>query len=297
MGRTTQGKLLPTRRPHATIAARSTSRVDLHIDVKGLRTLDIAMGAASHTGRVRAVNQDAYLAQGHVGVIADGMGGHAAGEVASRLAVESFNELAAADSISPEAIHSAIRAANAAILAEVVRMPERDGMGTTITGVALVDYAGSPHWMVFNVGDSRVYRVSASVAMQLTVDHSEVSELVALGKITAEQAKTHPLRSVVTRSLGSEKVPETDVWIFPTNEYGDVFVICSDGVTNELSDSELAQFVSIECTPSEIATKIVEAAVSSGGRDNATVVVVALGSSAPHEELADTAPRPPGGWT
>ena len=250
------------------------------------------MGAASHVGKVRAVNEDSYLAVGRVGVVADGMGGHAAGDVASAVTIDVFRRLAEADEITAESVRVAVTAANDAVLAQAAQAPELSGMGTTLTGIALVDYAGSPHWMVFNVGDSRVYRIDATGAAQLTVDHSEVAELVSLGRITAEEAVTHPLRSIVTRALGSDPGPDADVWIFPTDPAGETFVLCSDGVTNELADDVIARLVTSSPSAEVAAERVVTAAVDHGGRDNATAVVVASVGAVVHDDLADTAPRP-----
>ena len=140
------------------------------------------------------------LAEHHLVVVADGMGGHARGDLASACAVAEFRQLARKELLTPADVEHAIEAANTRILDEVRHAPELDGMGTTLTGVALVQYAGEPHWLVFNVGDSRVYRVTDAGADQLTVDHSEVSELIALGRLhprsrrlPSPAARHHPI--------------------------------------------------------------------------------------------------------
>jgi protein phosphatase len=191
-------------------------------------------------GAVRAVNEDACLAAAHLALVADGMGGHARGDVASRIAIDAFRPLGSRTDLTPDDIHRALKAANDGIVANGIDHPERSGMGTTLTGLALVEYAGSQHWLLFNVGDSRVYRVLASgSASLLTHDHSEVQELVDAGRLTDAQARVHPLRNIVTRSLGTDPAPDVDVWIFPPSA-ADAFVVCSDGLTNELSDDEIA---------------------------------------------------------
>lgn len=244
----------------------------------------IEMGAASHVGQVRAVNEDSFLARGSLALVADGMGGHACGDVASDLTVREFDALAERPELALTDIHDALQHANDAILQGVSRDHDKAGMGTTVTGLAVVEYGGLPHWLVFNVGDSRVYRLTDEGPEQLTVDHSEVAELVAAGRITAEDAKTHPLRNVITRSLGTDPAPTPDVWIFPPRA-GDVFVICSDGLTNEIDDEAIAQLTSQSTTSVEAANTLVDAALAAGGRDNVTAIVVRL-ADVPDEPAA-----------
>jgi protein phosphatase len=165
-------------------------------------------------------------------------------------------------------------------------------MGTTLCGVAMVEYGGAPHWVVFNIGDSRVYRIACGEAVQLTVDHSEVAELVARHEISPDQARTHPLRHVVTRSLGVDPLPPADVWIFPPSAEGDVFLACSDGLTNELSDSQIAAIVTDARSPRDAAAQLVAAAVDAGGRDNVTAVLAVLAPDDVVDELSvTTTPR------
>ncbi|HSX67375.1 PP2C family protein-serine/threonine phosphatase [Nocardioides sp.] len=251
------------------------------------------MGAASHVGAVRALNEDSCLAGTHLAIVADGMGGHARGDVASRLTIEAFQVLADRSDLTPADVRRALAAANTALLDDTREHPERDGMGTTLTGIALVDHFGSPHWLVFNVGDSRVYRLSDTGLQLLTHDHSEVQELVDAGRLTDAQARVHPLRNIVTRSLGSDPAPEPDVWIFPPNP-GDTFLLCSDGLTNELDDAGILALWRDRTTASaeSAAGRLVTAAVDAGGRDNVTVVVVRLaGEHTDDGALATTGPR------
>lgn len=238
----------------------------------------IEAAAATHVGRVRAVNEDSFLTLPAVVVVADGMGGHACGDVASALAIGAFAELGDGP-LRPEDVVEAVARANRTILAEGEARPERDGMGTTVTGVALVDLDGVPHWLVFNVGDSRVYRVGDGEVSQVTVDHSEVARLVAAGRITPAQARVHPLRNVVTRSLGMEPTPVPDTWLAPVAE-DDLFLVCSDGLTGELEDEEIGEVVrSVRARDGDLAAMadaLVAAAVEAGGRDNVTVVLARL---------------------
>lgn len=253
----------------------------------------IEMGAASHVGQVREVNEDAWLILTELAVVADGMGGHSCGDVASALAVDQFRSLAERTEVQAADIHHMMERANRAILDAAAQDPAKQGMGTTLTGIALVDYSGSAHWLVFNVGDSRVYRVIGDSCVQLTVDHSEVAELVAEGRITAAEARVHPHRNVITRSLGSDPPPAADVWIFPPDP-DETFVLCSDGLSNELDGREIARVTTGARSPRDAAAQLVGAAVEAGGRDNVTAVVVQLvaGEDDVDDTEVSTAPRP-----
>jgi PPM family protein phosphatase len=141
---------------------------------------------------------------------------------------------------------------------------------------------GSPHWVVVNIGDSRVYRVVDGSLSQVSRDHSEVAELVTLGLLTPEEALVHPARNIVTRCLGREPLEPVDSWVFPPHA-GERFLLCTDGLTNELRDSAIAGILADGADPQAIADRLVAAAVEAGGRDNVTVVVV-LGSSAAEDD-------------
>jgi protein phosphatase len=156
--------------------------------------------------------------------------------------------------------------------------------------LVVVSAGGSDHWAVFNVGDSRVYRLIGEELSLLTVDHSEVREMVDAGLITEEQALRHPLRNVVTRSLGTETMPTPDLWVFPPHP-GERFVICSDGLSNELSLQDIRRVVLEVEEPQQAAEALVRAAVDAGGRDNVTAIVVALDGGDDEDFDADTAPR------
>ena len=235
----------------------------------GVRT-----GHASDVGRVRDHNEDALLVTDRVWAVADGLGGHAAGEVASRLAVDVLGRLAEREVAGPDDVAAAVAEANDRILAAQEDHPEQRGMGTTVTGLALAG-GGDPRWVVFNVGDSRVYRVAGGAAEQLTRDHSEVAELVEAGLLDPEDAATHPMRHVITRSLGISREVVTDTWVRPV-EPGEWFVVCSDGLTNEVDEDLLARIVQDAAEPQAAADALVAAALEAGGRDNVTVVVLAV---------------------
>jgi protein phosphatase len=252
--------------------------------------MTVRAGAATDVGRVRKVNEDSVLADRSVFMVADGMGGHAAGEVASKIAIDAFEPLAGAPVRRRDDLVHALELANRRILESVARHPEQTGMGTTAAGLAVVNAGGSDHWAVFNVGDSRVYRYVDGRTRQVTVDHSEVRELVEAGIITEAEAAKHPLRNVVTRSLGSDPAPTPDVWVFPPHP-GERFVVCSDGLSGELPLERIHALVSEFDDPQECAEALVSAAVEAGGRDNVSVVVVALDAGDDDDEDVDTAPR------
>ncbi len=251
--------------------------------------LVLQVGAATDTGRVRTLNEDSALAEGGIFVVADGMGGHAAGEVASGIVVETMRELVARTDLTAEDVTRQLVLANQRILTAVDSHPENKGMGTTATGLALVTAGGADHWAVFNVGDSRVYRWIAGTLTQVTVDHSEVQELVEAGVITPDEARVHPARNVVTRSLGTDYAYQSDAWVLPPYA-GERFVICSDGLTNELTDAHLREILQQHPDPQAAAEELVRAAVEAGGRDNVTVVVVNLGGTV-GDDLSVTSPR------
>jgi len=253
--------------------------------------LDLRIGAATDSGRVRAINEDSILTSGFVAAVADGMGGHAAGDVASRLAVARIGKVADDhDALRPDDLIGAITDANADILAAARADTARAGMGTTLSGLGVVFVGGTDHWMVFNVGDSRVYRLSDGVLTQVTVDHSEVEELVAAGVLTAEQARVDERRNIVTRSLGTDPAPHADTWVFPPTP-GERFLVCSDGLPLEVDDEQIRALLHAEPDAQRAADALVAAAVAAGGRDNVTVVVVDLEPAPEVGPDVVTAPR------
>jgi serine/threonine protein phosphatase PrpC len=226
-------------------------------------------GVATSVGRVRRVNEDSYLAVPPIYAVADGMGGHGSGDVASRLAVEALARCVELRPLFTEAVLHALEEANQVIVSRA-EPPSR--MGTTVAGLAGLETAGGDQLMVFNVGDSRVYRLAADRIVQLTVDHSEVQELVMAGVLTREQARTHPRRNIVTRALGSAPTVHADHWLLPATG-GDRFLICSDGLSGELPDEVILPLLAVG-DPRQAAEALVAAANDAGGRDNVTAVVV-----------------------
>jgi serine/threonine protein phosphatase PrpC len=240
-------------------------------------------GAATSVGRVRQVNEDSYFAHPPLFVVADGMGGHGSGDLASRIAVEEMSACASLRPLFAEAVLTALEHANR----HIIERDEANRMGTTATGLAALETAGGDHLMVFNVGDSRVYRLSGDRLEQLTVDHSEVQELVLAGVITREQARTHPRRNVVTRALGSDAGLLPDHWLLPATS-GDRYLICSDGLFSELPDEVILPLLAAG-GPQQAAEGLVSAANDAGGHDNVTVIVVDIDSD---DDGADEATLP-----
>jgi protein phosphatase len=235
--------------------------------------VQVRAGAATDVGRVRRHNEDSMVAEGTVFAVADGLGGHAAGEVASGLTVDALRDLAQRAHITRREVVATVAEANDRILDSVRVHPEQRGMGTTVSGIAVVTEDGAPRWAVFNVGDSRVYRFADGELVQVTVDHSEVQELVDAGLLDPDEAARHPLRNLLTRALGSRELSEVDVWVLEPQP-GERFLACTDGLTGELDDDAIAGILAAEDDPQAAAEALVAAAVSAGGRDNVTAVVV-----------------------
>lgn len=233
----------------------------------------VVVGARTDVGHHRSLNEDALLVGERVWVVADGMGGHAAGDVASSLAVQSLRALDGGDDLAPADVPVAVERTNDALVDYGSEHPEARGMGTTVTGLAEVSIAAVPHWVVFNVGDSRTYRYVGGELRRLTVDHSEVEELVAGGLIDADEARVHPVRHIITRSVGMRPTPTVDVWLLPETA-GERFLLCSDGLTGELTDPEIAAVLAEHGDPRAAASALVDAVLATDARDNVTVIVV-----------------------
>jgi protein phosphatase len=240
-------------------------------------------GVATDTGNVRPQNEDAYVASDQLYAVADGMGGHNAGEVASALATTLLLERAVGQTLTPEWFVEAITSINRTIHESAAESTERRGMGTTICALALVNPQGEttePQQVALaNVGDSRIYLARAGTFRQLSVDHSYVQELVTEGLITEEEARVHPRRNIVTRALGIDDRVAVDSWLIPLFT-GDRFILCSDGLVDEVPTADIAALAAQQREPQMIADALVALAKRNGGRDNITVVVVdAIGDS------------------
>ncbi len=256
-------------------------------------TIGVVWSAATHVGRVRKSNQDSVVADLPVFVVADGMGGVAGGEVASAAAIARFEGFRGAAAVDADSVLAAVRSANSDVFARRFEDSERADMGTTLAGVALTRQEGTDVVLVFNVGDSRVYMSRGADFRRVTTDHSVVAELVAAGEIEETDAATHPERNVVTRVIGGAPEVEVDSWVIAP-EIGDRFLICSDGLTGEIDDAALASAMFDTSDTVGLVNDLVEGALASGGRDNVSVVVLAVTSidEAPIDVDEDTDPRP-----
>lgn len=234
--------------------------------------IQLRSGAVTGPGRVRQVNQDRFLADDdRLFVVADGMGGHRGGEVAAQLTIDALTATTVVQ--TSEDLRSAIAAANRSVFHHAAEDPELSGMGTTVTAVALLPTTGEPLLSVANVGDSRTYRLTTSGFEQLTEDHSVVGELLRDGRITPEEALSHRHRSVITRALGVEMSVDVDI-IEVIPNHGDRFLLCSDGLHGEVTDSAIASILRRFADPTEACQELLAAAMAKGGRDNITAVVV-----------------------
>ncbi len=233
----------------------------------------VRSGSATDVGRVRKVNQDLPLESANLFAVADGMGGHVGGEVAARLAVESLEQ---AFNREPTAagLQQAFVEANQAVWQESQSNPDVRGMGTTLTAVALVGGRdGRDTLALANVGDSRAYVFSGSHIVQVTADHSLAEERMRHGEMTEEEAAVHPQRHILTRALGVYAEVEADMWELQLQS-GDRVVLCSDGLSNEVSMEEMGEVLAAESDPQAAAQKLVDLANERGGSDNITVVVI-----------------------
>lgn len=241
------------------------------VDLSDGRTLSLNWAAVTDTGRKRQVNQDALIVELPVFAVADGMGGHDAGEVASAAVVERFRGLVAeGKNVDRGTIEGALRDAVEDMFNEVGHSDL--GTGTTVTGLMLAS-TPSPGWTVFNIGDSRVYRLLGDELIQVTLDHSVVQELIAIGAITPDEAETHPHGNVITRAVGFTEDPVPDYTDVPATS-GARWLVCSDGLTKELTDYGLQHFLMRAESPKEAVELMVTAALDNGGRDNVSAIVL-----------------------
>lgn len=234
----------------------------------------------SDIGRKRQVNEDSVLVGPPVFAVADGMGGHAAGDRASAAVVERLAALTAlADHgyLDLARLDEALSAAADDIDDFAAHIPI--GAGTTVTGALLALLDGEPHFAVFNIGDSRVYLLADGEFSRVTRDHSVVQEMVDAGLIDASQAEDHPESNVITRAVGFRESPRPDVWMLPLRP-GMRLLLCSDGLTKEVDDRRLRRFLAHGSSAAETADDLMDAALAAGGRDNVTVVVIDVAAPA-----------------
>lgn len=235
------------------------------------RREDLPYAGSSDTGLVRSGNEDAYLISPPLYVVADGLGGHSAGEVASRIAVEALQDTAPRRA-DAKALGRAVRQANASVIAAAESGRGRSGMGTTITA-AMVE---GTRIVIAHVGDSRAYLLHLGELQQITDDHSMVADMVRRGTLTREESRSHPNRSVITRALGSD--PNLVVDTFEVDAApGDRLLLCTDGLTGMVDDDLIAQVLGSATSAHLAVGRLVGYANDAGGQDNITVVVVDIG--------------------
>lgn len=283
-------------------------------------------GAATDAGGRRRVNEDAVLARPPVFLVSDGMGGHRYGEVAAQCVVRAFahfaDRLAPGAPVEPEQVDDVIRSAQGLIRTRLgAGLPGQRGgsvvedqatehhagqspiAGATVTGAILTTRGQTPYWLVFNVGDSRVYRFDDSGLKQISVDHSEVQELVDAGTITPQAARSHPGRNVITRAIDDVHPVRADYWMLHAGKRQRL-LLCSDGLVGELGTDQIADLMAADRSPAQASADLVRCAVAGGAHDNVSAVVVqppagaGVGTTVPQpmapwaeEDLDDTIPR------
>jgi protein phosphatase len=244
-----------------------------------MEQVELRYGVRTDVGRVREVNEDDLLAAPPVFAVADGMGGHDGGDVASRTAVEELRRLVeegyeaqrADDAVVQALARAQQRIADYA--ADRRAQGFRSSPGTTAVAAVLVETEDGPAWLVANLGDSRCYRLADGTLEQVSVDHSLVQHYVDAGQITRAEAARHPERHVVTRALGGPGMPRPDLFVVPLSE-APRLLLCSDGINGMIDDGAIAAVLRDLDDPEEAAGRLVDEALQAGGRDNATAVVV-----------------------
>jgi len=254
--------------------------------------VQVAWGAATDAGGRRPANEDAVLAQPPVFLVADGMGGHVHGAMASDIVVQTFAEFS--DTWHPDLevrgqdVQQAVRTAQQRLRATLADSGEASvTAGSTAAGVVLTVHEGAPYWLVFNVGDSRVYRWAHQELSQVSVDHSVVQEMVEAGMLAPAQAGIHPQRHVITRAVDSGVDTAVDFWLLAAAP-DERLLLCSDGLLGELSHDQIVSVLHRHDLASDAAEELLAEAIAGGAADNVSVVVVDLAGTA---DVARTSPR------
>ncbi len=231
--------------------------------------MQLTWGSKTDIGLRRKANEDALIAEFPLFLVADGMGGHEAGDVASELALGAFRHLVGRSAVTLEELVAAFHNA----VACVQQIEAARAAGTTISGVAVSEHDDVAYWLVMNIGDSRTYRLAHGTLEQISVDHSAVQELIDQGRLAPRDAERHPERHVITKAVGAGSHAEPHYWLIPANT-GDRLLICSDGLSKEVEPGEIADVLTAEPSPERAAELLVDMALARGGRDNVTVIVV-----------------------
>ena len=233
-------------------------------------SLQVTCGARTDPGLRRPVNEDALFAEHPVYIVADGMGGHDAGDLASAAIIEVFRPLAGRDDLTPDDVAAAVERAHTAVAGIAADRPR--GAGSTLTGVVAVRQDGVRRWLVVNVGDSRVYRLLTDRLEQLTVDHSVAQEMVDEGRLARDEMSSFRGRNVITRAIGQER-SRADYWLLPIVT-GERLLVCSDGLSGELTDEAIRAGLALGGAPGQTAGSLVAQAIGHGGRDNISAIVI-----------------------
>ncbi|MFF1541215.1 PP2C family protein-serine/threonine phosphatase [Microbacterium sp. NPDC058269] len=235
------------------------------------RPLLLSWSGITDQGRRRETNQDAFLADYPLFIVADGMGGHAGGEIASQSTVTRLQAVVSSGKVDRPSIENALELA----VGDIADHPETtdEGTGTTLTGVYFDSDGDESHWIALNIGDSRVYLLRDDRLVQITTDHSVVQELITAGKLSPEEAEGHPYSNVITRAVGASELTAPD-YVSIDVRPGDRFVICSDGLTKELTDYGIQHFLREHEDPGAAVDAMLAAALENGGRDNVTLIIV-----------------------
>jgi PPM family protein phosphatase len=234
------------------------------------QTVLIGPGVRTDVGLKRKANEDSYLAGYPVFVVADGMGGHDAGDRASQAVVHQLSALVGLDHVGPEELAEVLERAQAAV--GLIADETERGAGSTLTGVIITSQGGIPHWLVFNVGDSRVYRLREGELAQLTVDHSVMQQLLDAGELDPSEIDSYPGKNVITRAMGADD-SDADYWLHPIVQ-NERLVLCSDGLSGEVTDAVIRTTLLSTPGAQEAADALVALALENGGRDNVTVIVL-----------------------
>ncbi|KRB37139.1 PP2C family protein-serine/threonine phosphatase [Microbacterium sp. Root180] len=233
----------------------------------------VLFGAATDAGLRRRINEDSHVAAPPLFLVADGMGGHHAGEIASATVIDEFAAFAGLPSLGIDDVRGALARARRRVEALPPGEGAGAGAGTTLSGVVIADVDGEGYWLAINLGDSRTYRLNDGELEQVSVDHSVVQELIDAGQLDPDAASRDTRRNVITRAIGAGSDGDADYWLIPA-EAGDRILVCSDGLSSELANETIHAILMAEIDAQSAATRLVHEAMLRGGRDNITALVV-----------------------
>lgn len=236
-----------------------------------IATVNVTWAARTDVGKRRERNEDSVIAQWPIFSVADGMGGHDAGDVASETVATRLGQIKNERIVSPAAIERSLKRASADL--NRLRLETGAESGTTVTGIAIMRIESAPHWLVFNIGDSRTYSWRRGSLKQITKDHSLVQYLVDIGQLAPEEAEGHPDSNIITRAIGFRGDPLPDYWLIPLRGHSRI-VLCSDGLFKELSADRILTILDDTGTAAEAADHLLGDALAAGGRDNVSVIVI-----------------------